>query len=130
MLNLNVVSQVSGLIYRLLNFALGGFMDIDSFIKKWQGHIYGRYASHCAEPMIIDMYNDLIKLVIMAQSKLATAAREFIDIDDEIHSASEGDEWKIIENRAKIYTNRRRTLLLAMNPPNKQINPTLNEILF
>ena len=101
-------------------------MDINTFFEKWQGQIETNYAPFIRRSKLIDMYNDLKKLV-SAQEALSKAARDFIDIDDEIHSAPEGEEWKVIETRAKIYTHRRRILLLAMNPPNKHIEPTTKE---
>jgi len=43
---------------------------------------------------------------------LVKAARDFITIDDEIHSAPCEENWPIIEERAARYTEARKLLLL------------------
>lgn len=96
-------------------------MDVDTFFEKWQGHINSRYADHIREPMLLDMRNDLKKLVNSPTvNELALVARDFITIDDEIHSAPDDEDWATIKNRAESYTNARRKLLLFI----KQIEST------
>uniref|UniRef100_A0A6M3M2V1 Uncharacterized protein n=1 Tax=viral metagenome TaxID=1070528 RepID=A0A6M3M2V1_9ZZZZ len=43
---------------------------------------------------------------------LVKAVRDFITIDDEIHSTPSGENWPIIEERAERYTEARKNLLL------------------
>ena len=88
-------------------------MDIDTFFEKWQGQIETHYADHVRRPMLTDMYNDL-KKIINRYEVVLNAARDFIVIDEEVHSAPCDETWNIIEERAKRYTDSLKNLKLLL----------------
>lgn len=46
--------------------------------------------------------------------KIIKAAKDFVTIDDEVHSALHEEDWLIIEERAGRYTEARKKILLLM----------------
>ena len=46
--------------------------------------------------------------------ELTKLSKTFVHVDDEIHSAPEDEDWKIVEERGRRYTEARKELLLFM----------------